>query len=122
MNKLFNIPVDENFDADLFLTSEGRNLIDYVKQTYPNHFQLMELNEVVHQSLYAYLDAYFNSVRNYILHKMEGTTAKELAYNEMIETIDGTFNNDQITGESSENESDIFDLDKNPIIDSERLN
>ena len=78
--KTQNNPKDNNFD-DLFLTSEGKSILDYVENTYLSHEESQKM-------IYPYLYRYFNILQQYLNQNIEPITAKEIAYNEMVECID----------------------------------
>lgn len=82
--------INTEFNEDLFLTSEGRNLISYVKEKYKEAYEFLSLNEYLKPLLADSLNKYNSKLQDLILDKVSDIKAKEIAYQELISLTDST--------------------------------
>ncbi|WP_064967845.1 hypothetical protein [Tenacibaculum ovolyticum] len=101
----------DNFDEDLFLTIEGQNILSYVKETYNEVYQFLDLNNYLKPILVKELNVFFENQKNMILQKNDISFVNETSYTDLIKSIDEKFikyeeNKDEFFG--NEDNTPIF--------------
>lgn len=109
--------INTDFDHDLFLTAEGKNLLSFTEEKYPIQSQFLALNDFLKPVLAKLLNLYNKRLQDYILDKIDPQQAKDISYQELIVNTKIVF--EQLKKMQAE---DTEDIPPNTFIDTLSLN